>query len=527
MAVLPAARARASRRNRIRRGGYPAAADLGDPGLGGRFGWLEVEVSRPGSTASSGVVPLMAVFAACAGAARWRTRRNVRPGVLLLPRAAALALSGACTGPTTTSSRPGSRGFMQGSLRVPRDRLSSVLAVGGRRLTAACLALWYVVDRRQRSPGCSSSTCSRSGSCCGAVLCVAARHRLRDGPSSIGLIALAAVGLGSAARALVYSLGVTPAHPAAGLQDRDRARARRRSASRAAPRSTASASCSARSADPGPPRARRGRSMLRHAPPARVRPPRAGLRRLRPRAPARERGHGRPRGDGRPRPLCVVNEGPGSVSVIGQAGIASPSDLRHAGGRADRERPHVQPAGRRPVAGGAAGRHRRPRRALPRRLGHPARVPRAGARRSSSRRRCCSRGAVPRARAATAPRRGSASASARYTSGVTQPARKSAARSAMSPSSATSDRSPARRLNVSVVRDRLARQRGGGRRGGDAGLADHRHGAGALVDHAQLQWCVRLHAADRDHVLARARGVEVGVARLEAAGREPAVRVGA
>ena len=69
---------------------------------------------------------------------------------------------------------------------------------------------------------------------------------------AIGLIALAAVGLGQRS-SLVYSLGVTPAHPAAGLRTGDRARARRRSASRAAPRFDRVDFMLRRFADPGPP----------------------------------------------------------------------------------------------------------------------------------------------------------------------------------------------------------------------------------------------------------------------------------
>jgi hypothetical protein len=138
---------------------------------------------------------------------------------------------------------------------------------------------------------------------------------------TIGLIALAAVGLGQRS-SLVYSLGVTPAHPAAGLRTGDRAC----QAPVSVPRGAAFDRVGfmlRRFADPGPPVRVEvlDADTHRRLASGRLEPGYADFDPTRPRENVVT--VGRVETDA-PLQLCVVNEGPGSVSVIGQAGIASP-----------------------------------------------------------------------------------------------------------------------------------------------------------------------------------------------------------
>ena len=134
-----------------------------------------------------------------------------------------------------------------GPLHLPARRADGLRA-GGRRVARSAGALPRPLRSARRSAACSSSTCSRSGSCWSASMRSASRALL--GVLVAGLLALLAFGLlkGSS---LVYTLGVAPQGPVAKLaagQPRlpGRDRAPRRRAATTASGSTRAARAGAR-----------------------------------------------------------------------------------------------------------------------------------------------------------------------------------------------------------------------------------------------------------------------------------------
>ena len=368
VAVLPAAAARpAEYQLPLRR--LSAAAGLDHPGLGG------VRLAR-GQVPAVGVPgprrPDVGVFAGGAGGARARRAADSTCACSASSRSRASRSSAACTGPTTTSSRRAPRGFMQGALRVPghrRHRRSRSRAPcrccrrgGGAPATGAAVAGAAGLPPVLARPG------------AGAVLCVA----------SLAVLARAGSSRSSRCRltqrsSLVYSLGVKPG------AGRGRARPRRArlpGAGAAAARRRLRPRrlhAHARSGGPTPP----VRVEVREADGGRA----LATGRLERWLPAFDPAHpreevvevGRVQTDEPLRALPGRRRRRHGRSVIGQAGIASPTHLGDARRQADRRRPDVRPAQRRPVAGRAAAGHRRPRVAVPRRLGVAAGLPRARA----------------------------------------------------------------------------------------------------------------------------------------------------
>ena len=153
---------------------------------GRAFGWLEVKfaaVGLPGARRRSRWASSPAALAALV-----RARRRDRPARRSASsRSPSWRCSAACTGPTTTSSRPARAGFMQGRYLFPVIGIFGARA-GRRRLAAAGAAARRRRPAR-RSPACSSSTCSRSAWCWSGSM-----RRLRSSSSSSGSPRSLAVG---------------------------------------------------------------------------------------------------------------------------------------------------------------------------------------------------------------------------------------------------------------------------------------------------------------------------------------------